>query len=392
MTREAVLVEALRTPIGKRGGALRDVHPVDLLGGLLAALVERSGIDPAAVDDVIIGCVDQIGEQAANIARNAWLSAGLPESVPATTIDRQCGSSLQAIHFAAQGVIAGAYDLVIAGGVESMTRVPMLCTVQNGPGTPLTHGLRERYGLTTGWFDQALGAELIARRWGLTREDLDRFGLESHRRATQAQAEGRFQAEIVLVRLPQPQAGRTVFEADEGLRPDTSLEKMAALPPAFPHLELITAGNASQISDGASAVLITTPELARALGLRPRARFVGFALAGVDPVTMLTGPIPATQRVLQRSGLSVDEIDLFEVNEAFAPVVLAWQRETGAPFERVNVNGGAIALGHPLGASGARIVTTLLHELERRGGRYGLVAICEGGGMANATIIERIAA
>lgn len=385
--RDAVIVAALRTPIGKRGGALREVHPVELLGGLLVTLIERTGIDPAQVDDVIIGCVDQVGEQAANIARNAWLAAGLPESVPATTIDRQCGSSLQAIHFAAQGVIAGAYDLVIAGGVESMTRVPILCTVQNGPGTPLSEGLRRRYGLEHGWFDQALAAELVARRWALSRAALDAYGLESHRRAAAAQRDGRFANEIVPVRLPD---GRCV-SADEGVRHDTSPEKMAALPPAFAHLELITAGNASQISDGASAVLIASVERARALGLRPRARFVSFALAGVDPVTMLTGPIPATQCALQRAGLPLESIDLCEVNEAFASVVLAWQRALGADPARVNVNGGAIALGHPLGASGARIMTTLLHELERRGGRYGLATICEGGGMANATIIERIA-
>jgi len=383
---EALIIDAVRTPIGKRGKALRDMHPVDLLGQHIAALLARIGVDPAAIDDVIAGCVGQSGEQSANIARNAWLAAGLPESVPATTIDRQCGSSLQAIHFAAQGVMAGVYDLVIAAGVESMTRVPIGASIQVGPGTPLSPGLAKRYGLESGWFDQARGAEWIAREWRFTREDLDRYSLRSHRLAAEARAAGRFAAEIIPVALPEG----IVFDADEGIRPDTSADQLAALKPAFPDLELITAGNASQISDGAAAMLIASPSAAQALGLRPRARFVSFAVVGVDPVTMLTGPIPATRRVLERAGLHVNDIDLFEVNEAFAPVVLAWQKEIGAPLERVNVNGGAIALGHPLGATGARIMATLLHELERRGGRYGLIAICEGGGMANATIIERV--
>ncbi|MGQ9892656.1 MAG: thiolase family protein [Roseiflexus sp.] len=382
---EALIIDAVRTPIGKRGRALRDMHPVDLLGQHIAALLARTGVDPAAIDDVIAGCVGQSGEQAANIARNAWLAAGLPESVPATTIDRQCGSSLQAIHFAAQGVMAGVYDLVIAAGVESMTRVPIGASIRVGPGTPLSPGLTNRYGLESGWFDQARSAEWIAREWRFTREDLDRYSLRSHRLAADARAAGRFAAEIIPVVLKDGAR----FDADEGIRPDTSAEQLAALKPAFPDLEMITAGNASQISDGAAAVLIASPSAARAIGLRPRARFVSFAVVGVDPVTMLTGPIPATRRALERAGLQVDDIDLFEVNEAFAPVVLAWQREIGAPWERVNVNGGAIALGHPLGATGARIMATLLHELERRGGRYGLIAICEGGGMANATIIER---
>jgi len=383
---EALIIDAVRTPIGKRGKALRDMHPVDLLGQHIAALLARTGVDPAAIDDVIAGCVGQSGEQAANIARNAWLAAGLPESVPATTIDRQCGSSLQAIHFAAQGVMAGVYDLVIAAGVESMTRVPIGASIMVGPGTPLSPGLATRYGLERGWFDQARGAEWIAREWHFTREDLDRYSLRSHRLAAEARAVGRFTAEIIPVSL----TDGTHFEADEGIRPDTSADQLAALKPAFPDLELITAGNASQISDGAAAMLIASPSAAQALGLRPRARFVSFAVVGVDPVTMLTGPIPATRRVLERAGLHVNDIDLFEVNEAFAPVVLAWQKEIGAPWERVNINGGAIALGHPLGATGARIMATLLHELERRGGRYGLIAICEGGGMANATIIERV--
>ncbi len=383
---EALIIDAVRTPIGKRGRALRDMHPVDLLGQHIAALLARTGVDPAAIDDVIAGCVGQSGEQTANIARNAWLAAGLPESVPATTIDRQCGSSLQAIHFAAQGVMAGVYDLVIAAGVESMTRVPIGASLLAGPGTPLSPGLATRYRLEGGWFDQARGAEWIAREWGFTREDLDRYSLRSHHLAASAHAVGRFTTEIIPVSL----RDGAHFDADEGIRPDTSADQLAALKPAFPGLDLITAGNASQISDGAAATLIASPFAVQAFGLRPRARFVAFAIVGVDPITMLTGPIPATRRVLEGAGLQVGDIDLFEVNEAFAPVVLAWQREIGAPWERVNVNGGAIALGHPLGATGARIMATLLYELERRGGRYGLIAICEGGGMANATIIERV--
>ncbi len=382
--REAFLLDAARTPTGKRGKSLSVVHPVDLLAHMLTTLVQRHQIDPSRVDDVLIGCVAQAGEQSANIARNAWLSAGMPETVPGTTIDRQCGSSLQSVHFAAQGVMSGAYDLVIAGGVEVMSRVPMWAAFQGGPGTPLTESIANRYNITR-WFDQAHGAELIAQRWNITRADLDHLSLESHRRAAAARAAGRFRAEIV----PVPIDG-AVFDADEGIRADTSLEKLATLPPAFPDLELITAGNSSQISDGASVTLIASREMADALGVRPRARFVSFAVVGVDPVTMLTGPIPVTRKILQRSGLRVEDIDLFEVNEAFASIVLSWHKEIGAPWDKVNVNGSAIALGHPLGATGTRLLTTLLHELERCDGRYGLIAICEGGGMANATIIERV--
>ncbi|MFQ5398332.1 MAG: thiolase family protein [Anaerolineae bacterium] len=388
----AVILESVRTPIGRRGKALANTHPVDLLGHLLCRLLERVRVDPARIDDVIIGCVDQVGEQALNIGRNAWLSAGLPESVPSTTVDRQCGSSLQAIHFAAQGVMAGAYDLVIAGGVESMTRVPMISTIANGPGTPLTESLQKRYNLPRGWFDQAVGAQMITDRWGFNREDLDRFSYQSHMRAAGARENGYFTQEIIPVPAKNEAGECVLFTADEGIRPNTSLERLASLDPAFPNLADITAGNASQISDGASVTLIASPEMARELGLRPRARFVAFSVVGVDPVSMLTGPIPATQKVLQKAGLAVDDIDLFEVNEAFAPVVLAWQHEIGAPMDRVNVNGGAVALGHPLGATGSRLMATLLHELERREGRYGLVAICEGGGMANGTIIERLPA
>ncbi|PWI58294.1 thiolase family protein [Sulfoacidibacillus thermotolerans] len=385
---EAVIVDVARTPIGKRNGALKDTHPVDLLSHVLRSLLERHSFAPERIDDVIVGCVDQIDEQAINIGRNAWLSAGLPESVPAVTLDRQCGSSLQALHFAAQGVMAGAYDLVIAAGVESMTRVPMLQTFSESR-SPLTRDLSKRYSMQSGWFNQAVGAELIARQYGLSRLELDEFGYRSHQLAFAAQKEGKFNEEIIPV--PIMKEGQPVlFTQDEGIRHETSVAKMATLKPAFPDLELITAGNASQISDGASAVLIASKETAKQLGLKPLARFVSFAVVGVDPITMLTGPIPATQKVLQRASLTVDDIDLFEVNEAFASVVLAWQKETGAPLERVNVSGGAIALGHPLGATGTRIAATLVSALQREKKRYGLIAICEGGGMANATILERL--
>ncbi|SIS89661.1 thiolase family protein [Alicyclobacillus vulcanalis] len=388
---EAVIVDAIRTPIGRRNGSLKDVHPVDLLGHVLKAIVERNQLPPEAVDDVIAGCLTQIGDQSVNIARNAWLAAGLPESVPGCTIDRQCGSSLQALHFAAQGVMSGAYEIAIACGVEAMSRVPMMSSI-GVHGTPMTESLEARYHMrqyNRSFFDQALGAELLAKEWGFTREDLDRFGLRSHELAAKARSEGRFKNEIVPVPLSLAKATGT-FAEDEGIRTDTSLEKMMALKPAFPDLELITAGNASQISDGASAALVVRRETAEKLGLRPRARFVAFSVVGVNPVTMLTGPIPATRKVLQSAGLRLEDIDLFEVNEAFAPVVLGWQKELGAPWDRVNVHGGAIALGHPLGATGTRLTATLLNALEQRGGRYGLMAICEGAGMANATVIERL--
>ncbi len=386
---EAVIVDAIRTPIGRRKGALANTHPVDLLGYVLSKLVERNHLDAARVDDVIIGCVTQVDEQGVNIARNAWLSAGLPESVPGTTLDRQCGSSLQALHFAAQGVMAGAYDIVIAGGVESMSRVPMGSNFTRA-GTPLTEDLKNRYPFPGPWFDQAIGAEMIAKEWGFTRHDLDAFSLTSHKRADKARSEGWFKSEIIPVPIQNADGETISFVQDEGIRKDTSLDKMAALKPAFEGLSLITAGNASQISDGASAVLVMRKEVAEALGLRARARFISFAVVGVDPVTMLKGPIPATGKVLERAGMHIDDIDLFEVNEAFASVVLAWQKEWGVSFDKLNVKGGAIALGHPLGATGTRIIAGLLNELEQRQKRFGLVAICEGGGMANATIIERI--
>jgi acetyl-CoA acyltransferase len=386
---EAVIVDALRTPIARRKGALSRKHPVDLLGYLLKKLLERNSLDAVLVDDVIAGCVDQVGEQAVNVARNAWLSAGLPESVPATTLDRQCGSSLQALHFAAQGVLAGVYDIAIACGVESMTRVPMMSTLQVS-GSPVTEDLKRRYQLTGPWFNQAVGAEMIAKEMGFSREDLDKFSLSSHQLAHEAREAGRFDAEVIPVPV-ENEAGETDwFSQDEGIRPDTNMEQLSKLRTAFDGLELITAGNASQISDGASASLIMSKQMAEKLGLRPRARFVSFAVVGVDPITMLKGPIPATGKALEKAGLGVDDIDLFEVNEAFAPVVMAWQQEWNVPREKVNVNGGAIALGHPLGATGTRITATLLNELEKRNQRYGLMAICEGGGMANATIIERI--
>ena len=387
----AVIVDAVRTPTGKRNGKLKDWHATDLAAHTLAALVERNGLDPGQIDDVIMGCVSQTGEQGVNIGRNAALAAGFPEEVPGMTIDRQCGSSQQAAHFAAQGVMAGVYDVAIAAGVESMTRVPMLVTAQQGPGVPFGPKMLERYDHAL--VPQGVSAEMVAEKWGIGREELDLLSLESHQRAARATEEGRFESQIVPV--PVTVDGKDeLMTVDEGIRWETSLEKLASLKPAFKTDGVITAGNSSQISDGSAAVLIMSEEKAHDLGLQPRARFVSFALAGVDPVMMLTGPIPATHKVLERAGLSIEDIDLFEINEAFSSVVAAWKREmpgdgTGL-MERTNVNGGAIALGHPLGCSGAKLLTTLVHELERTGGRYGLQAMCEGGGMANALIIERI--
>ncbi|QBD79242.1 thiolase family protein [Ktedonosporobacter rubrisoli] len=386
--REAVIVEAIRTPIGRRNGRLKDWHPVDLMAYVLEDLLKRSKIDPALIDDVIVGCVSQAGEQSLNLARNAVLAAGFPESVPGTTVDRQCGSSQQAIHFAAQGVLSGAYDIVIAGGVESMTRVPMGSNAQ-GPGAPFGPRMQERYEHKL--IPQGLSAELIAKKWELSRDRLDAFSLESHRRAAKATAEGYFASQIVPVPVTNEDGTSTLFEHDEGIRPDTSLEKLASLKPSFRPDGLITAGSSSQISDGAAATLIMERATALRLGLKPRARFSAFAVAGDDPIYMLTAPIPATHKVLAKAGLSLAQMDLIEINEAFASVVLAWQHETGADLQKVNVNGGAIAIGHPLGASGARITAMLLHELERRGARYGLQTMCEGGGLANAMIIERLA-
>jgi acetyl-CoA acetyltransferase family protein len=361
------------------------VHAVDLGAVALRALVERGGIDPMLVDDVIMGCVSQIGEQSVNVARNAWLAAGLPEEVPATTIDRQCGSSQQAVQFAAQGIMAGGYQLVVAGGVEHMTRVPMGSTM-SGPGVPFGPAMHDRY--QGRLVPQGISAELITEKWGLTREEQDAFALRSHRRAAAAQDAGLLDRQLVPVEVPGSDAGWV--RADEGVRRDTSMEKLAGLKPAFRPDGQVTAGNSSQISDGAAALLLASRATAERLGLRPLARFVGFALAGVDPVLMLTGVIPATERVLAQTGLGMDDLDVVEINEAFASVVLAWGRELEPNWERVNPNGGAIALGHPLGASGARIMTDLVAELERTGGRYGLQVMCEGGGMANATVLERL--
>jgi len=385
----AVIVDAVRTPLGKRNGKLKDWHPVDLAAQTLNALVRNTGIDPAIVDDVVMGCVMQVGEQAANVARNAVLAAGWPESVPGTTIDRQCGSSQQAAHFAAQGVMAGAYDVVVAAGVEVMTRVPMGASMSDGKfGWPFGPMVGARYQPQGGLVPQGISAELIADKWGISREDMDRFGVQSQERAARATREGRFEREI----LPVKDAEGNMMTADEGIR-DTSMESLGKLKPSFRGEEeggRVTAGNSSQITDGSAALLIMSEEKAKALGLRPRARFVNFSLAGDDPRFMLTAPIPATHKVLERAGLSIGDMDLVEINEAFASVVLAWEKEFHPDMEKVNPNGGAIAIGHPLGCSGARLMTTLLHELERTGGRYGLQTMCEGGGMANATIIERL--
>ncbi|ONI92563.1 acetyl-CoA acetyltransferase [Saccharothrix sp. ALI-22-I] len=396
--RDAVIVDAVRTPIGKGkpGGALSGVHPVDLHAHAIRSLVERTGIDPSLVDDVISGAVGQIGEQSSNTARWAALAAGLPESVPGVTVDRQCGSSQQAIHFAAQGVIAGAYDVVIASGVESMSRVPI--GSQTAGKDFLGPGVATRY--PEGLVPQGISAELIARRWNLSRAQLDTFAAESHRRAATAWEEGRFTGEVAPVKATAADGVPVHVGRDESLRSATSVDVLASLKPAFrsdtweqrfPQLDWkVTAGNSSPVNDGAAALLITSSETAARLGLRPRARLHSFAVAGDDPLYMLTGIMPATRKVLDRAGLALADIDAFEVNEAFAAVVLAWQAETGADLAKVNVHGGATAIGHPLGASGARLMTTLLSVLEQHGGRFGLQTMCEAGGLANATIIERL--
>ncbi len=388
----AVIVDAVRTAGGKRNGAFRNWHAVDLASEVLKAIQARNDLDPALVDDVIMGCVMQVSEQSLNVARNAVLAAGWPESVPATTVDRQCGSSQQAIHFAAQGVIAGAYDVVVAAGVESMTRTPMGSSIVPDLGMPFGPRMADRYAERGGLVNQGISAEMIADRFGITREELDRYSLGSHERAARATPEGRFEQEIVPVAERDDKGVETdvIVTADEGIRPDTSLDALSRLKPAFTPDGKVTAGNSSQITDGASAVLIMSEERANALGLTPRARLVAFALAGVDPIMMLTGPIPATRSVLERAKLSLDDVDLFEINEAFASVVLAWQREIHPDMSKVNVNGGAIALGHPLGATGGKLMATLVHELDRSRGRYGLLTMCEGGGLANATVIERL--
>ncbi|WP_392968468.1 acetyl-CoA C-acetyltransferase [Streptomyces sp. LN245] len=383
---EAYIVEAVRTPVGRRRGGLGAVHPADLGAHVLKALVERCGVDPAAVEDVVLGCLDTVGPQAGDIARTSWLAAGLPEEVPGVTVDRQCGSSQQAVHFAAQAVLSGTQDLVVAGGVQNMTQIPIAFASRQAA-EPLgltegpfagSEGWRARYGDRP--VNQFHGAELIAAKWGISRRDQEEFALRSHRRAIRAADEGRFARETV------PLAGVT---ADEGPRRDTTLEKMAALKPVVEG-GTITAACSSQVSDGAAAMLLASERAVREHGLTPRARVHHLSARGEDPIRMLSAPIPATAHALKKTGMSIGDIDLVEINEAFAPVVLAWLKETGADPEKVNVNGGAIALGHPLGATGVRLMTTLLHELERTGGRFGLQTMCEGGGQANVTIIERL--
>jgi acetyl-CoA C-acetyltransferase len=381
---DAYLVEALRTPVGRRGGGLATAHPADLGAHVLRELFARTGVDPAAVDDVIFGCVDALGPQAGNIARTSWLAAGLPEEIPGVTIDRQCGSSQQAVHFAAQAVMSGTADLVVAGGVQNMSAIPIASAMVVGA----QFGFPDPFSGSTGWqqrygnqeISQFRGAEMIAQKWDISREEMESFALESHRRALRAIDEGRFEREL---------APYGDVKVDEGPRRDTTLERMAGLKPLVEGGRL-TAALASQISDGAAAILVASERAVREHGLTPRARVHHISVRAADPVFMLTGPIPATAHALSKSGLRIEDIDLVEINEAFAPVVLSWQRETGADLARVNVNGGAIALGHPLGATGAKLMTTLLHELERTGGRYGLQTMCEGGGTANVTIIERL--
>lgn len=379
---EAYIVDAVRTPIGRRNGGLADVHPADLAAHALKGLIDRTGVDPSVVDDVIMGCVAQVGSQAWNVARTSWLSAGFPEHVPGVTIDRQCGSSQQAVHFAAQAVMSGTQDLVVAAGVESMTIVGLNTSAdvgaQIGARQPFDgEGWSARYGQEE--IHQLRSAELVAQKWGISRREMEEFALESHRRAAEARHEGRFEPEII----PHPRLAQ-----DECIR-ETSLEKMASLPPVRDEGQ-ITAALASQVADGSAAVLVASAAAVERHGLRPRARIVEMSVVGGDPLLMLTGPIDATHRLLERAGMSVGDIDLFECNEAFAPVVIAWARETSASLDLTNVNGGAIALGHPLGASGSRLLCTLLSELERRGGRYGLQVMCEGGGLSNATLIERL--
>jgi acetyl-CoA C-acetyltransferase len=381
---EAFLVDAVRTPVGRRGGGLAGVHPADLGAHALSALMARTGVDPRAVDDVVLGCVDTIGPQAGDIARTAWLAAGLPEEVPGVTVDRQCGSSQQAVHFAAQAVLSGTADLVVAGGVQNMSMIPIAAAMTAGQAL----GFDDPFGGSAGWrarygtqeISQFRAADLIAQRWGISRAEMEQYALHSHQRAAAAIRDGAFDAEIVPL-------GAAIV--DECPRPDTSAAKMAALKPLRDG-GLITAALSSQIADAAAALLIASPAAVRAHGLRPRARICHLSARGDDPVMMLTAPITATAHALKRAGMTLDQIDLVEINEAFAPVVLAWQRETGADLARVNVCGGAIALGHPLGATGARLLTTLLYALERTGGRYGMVTMCEGGGQANVTIIERL--
>ncbi|MFD7200759.1 thiolase family protein [Streptomyces sp. NPDC059893] len=387
--RDAVIVDAVRTPVGKGkpGGALSGIHPVDLSAHVLRALAERNGLDPVTVDDVIWGCVSQVGEQGGGVGRYSVLAAGWPESVPGLTIDRQCGSSQQAVHQAAAGVIAGQYDIAIAGGVESMSRVPMGSTRAGGAfGAPYGPLVGERYDHYK--FNQGIGAEMIAGEFGLSRQELDQHAVDSHERAGRAIDEGRFKGQITPVTVTDADGDECAFDTDEGVRRGSTVEKLGQLKTPFKENGVVSAGNASQISDGSAALLITTSEVAERSGWTPIARFHTGVVTGVDPITMLKGPIPATAKVLRRSGLSLDEIGAYEINEAFASVSLGWQRQTGADYERMNPNGGAMALGHPLGGSGARLMTTLVHHMKDNGIRYGLQSMCEGGGMANATVLE----
>lgn len=381
--REVVIVEGVRTPVGRKNGALKDIRPDDLAAATLKELVNRAGIDPVVIDDVILGCVTQSGEQAGDIARVAALIAGFPISVPGTTIDRQCGSSQQAVHFAAQAILSGDMDVVVAGGVESMSRVPIGSNYQ---GAPFSDRLKEQHEM----IHQGISAERIAENYGLTRDQLDQYSFESHQKALKAQEEGYFSKEIFPIDVMLPDGQTALITEDTGPRKETSLEVLSKLKPAFKEDGMIHAGNASQISDGAAALLLMSREKAEELGLKPTFRVHTRVVVGSDPTLMLTGPIPATEKVLKKAGLSIDDIDVFEVNEAFASVPLAWLKETGADPNKLNPNGGAIALGHPLGGSGARIMVSMMHELERSGGRYGLQTMCEGHGMANATIIERL--
>ncbi len=385
----AVVVDAVRTAVGRRNGRLAGWHPVDLAAEVLGGLLDRNDLDPGLVDDVILGCVSQTGEQGSNVARNAALAAGFPESVPGTTIDRQCGSGQQAVHFAAHGVAAGAYDVVVAGGVESSTRVPLGTTTVKGPGLPFGPRVVQRYQSAGGLVPQGVAADLLAEQWGLSREDLDGYSLGSHERAGRATAEGRFDREIIPVTVDGRRA-KVEFSVDETIAPRVSAESLGSLKPTFRSEGRITAGNSAPAADGAAAVLVASEEAARRLGLVARARFVAFSVVGVDPLTMLSGCIPATTAVLTRAGLDLDRIDRFEVHEAFAAVVLAWAAEHHPDPERVNVDGGAIALGHPVGCTGARMLATLVWELERCRGRFGLQVMSEGGGTANGLIVERL--
>ncbi len=386
---KAYVIDALRTPLGKRNGILSGVNSVDLLATLLGQIVRKNGLNPEKVDDIIIGCVDQVGEQGANIARNAWLSAGFPEIVPGVTVDRQCGSSLQSVQFAAFGIMSGMQDLVIAGGVESMSRVPMFSNIEVR-GTPITNSLSERYGLKDEWFSQAAGAELIAKEFGISREDMDKFSLRSHMNA--AESEVHLSNEIVPleVKVSSNPGEIQIVQHDEGVRKNTSMEKLSGLRPAFDGLQLITAGNSSQITDGASAAIIASENAVRNYGFEPILEIESMGAVGVDPVTMLKGPIPVTEKVLRLASMQLEDIDVFEVNEAFAPVVLAWQKHFGIETGKINPHGGAIALGHPLGATGTRILSTMLNTMKSEKKDHGLIAICEGGGMANGAVLSRL--